>query len=323
MAFTLTSAETASSLPPAPLAPQREARIVTPYQPAATVQQRLAARGVLAPSTPPPAASAPAADAPAALTLSPQVALLARKEQKFRQQQQDLATQRKTLEAEKAELAQLRAMKEKLAQKDYSGLEGLVNYDEYTDYAVKKIQGTSPEQQAIESLKTEIETVKKSQADNISKQFEAAVSERRTATQKLIQADTTLNQFKTKLEKEFPKAKLEELAVHHILDTWENDSAELPVEDAVKEVVEQLMERAKRWATLLEQHAEEIKQDAPAVEEKKPLPPLRPALKTITNQVTTGEIKSPPKSMQFMSDTERWAEARRRAVEKLKSQQPA
>src|SRR5271170_756724 len=73
--------------------------------------------------------------------LSPQLAALARREQKFRSQQQEYAKKEAALTAEREELTQLRAMKQKLAVKDYSGLDDLVDYNEYSQYQVNKLNG--------------------------------------------------------------------------------------------------------------------------------------------------------------------------------------
>lgn len=240
--------------------------------------------------------------------LSPQVAALARKEQRFRQQEQELKAQRESLEKEKSEIAELRAMKAKLATKDYSGLDGLVDYNEYSQYQVDKLNGADPVRDEIKKLTSKISEIEKSNQDNVSKQFEAAVSERRIAVTELVDKDPGFPRIK--------RAKAQEAVVQHILDTWEHDSKELSVDQAAKEVEELLVEKAKQWAALLEEE-----KAAPVEGEKKQLPPLKQGLKTLTNQVTAGDLKRPAKSLQHMSDTERWAEARRRAEEKLQKGQ--
>jgi len=235
--------------------------------------------------------------------LSPQVAALARREQKFRLQEQQLKKDRESLAAQTQEIAELRAMKEKLAAKDYSGLEGLVDYNEYSQYQVNKINGSDPVQEEIKKLNEKLNGIEKNSQENITRQFDAAVAERRTAAIELVDKTTEFPRIK--------KAKAHEAVVQHILDTWEHDSKELTVEQAAKEVEETLLEKAKQWSMLLE----EPKEDIP--DAKKPLPPLKPGLKTLTNQVTSGDVKRPMKSLRDMNDNERWAEARRRAEEKL------
>lgn len=238
-----------------------------------------------------------------AVRLSPQLAALARREQKFRQERQQFEKDRTQIAAEREEIAQLRAMKEKLAAKDYSGLDGLVNYDDYSQYQVNKLNGADPVQDELRKLQNEISEIKKSSEDNVTKQFEAAVNERRLATTELVDKSDQFPRIK--------KAKAHEAVVQHILDTWEHDNKELSIEQAAKEVEEILLEKAKQWSALLEEEKKE------AEGEKRPLPPLKPGIKTLTNQVTSGDFKRPMKPLHQMSDSDRWAEARRRAEEKL------
>lgn len=240
-----------------------------------------------------------------AVRLSPQVAALARKEQRFRQQQQALEKDRATLASEKAELAQLRDLKAKLDAKDYSGLEGVVDYNDYSQYQIDKLNGSDPTQDALRAIQAKVDGIEKQSQAQVKRQFEAAVQERRIATEQLVDKSDQFPRIK--------KAKAHEAVVQHILDTWEQDSKELSVEDAAKEVEEVLLEKAKQWAALLEEEKK-----APIEETKATLPPLKPGLKTLTNQVTTGDVKRPQRPLQHMSDSERWAEARRRAEEKLK-----
>ena len=243
--------------------------------------------------------------------LSPQVAALARREQRFRQQQQQLEKDRAAIAAEKAEVAELKAMKEKLAAKDYSALDGQIDYNEWSQYQVNKINGTDPVQEELRKLAGKFDELEKTTKDNVSKQFEMAVNERRIATKELVEKSS-----------QFPRVKkagapAQDAIVQHILDTWEHDSKELSIEDAAKEVEEILTEKAQAWKALLEDEPSE----APPTEEKKPLPALKPGLKTLTNQVTSSDLKRTLKPLHLMSEGERYAEARRRAEEKLQKGQ--
>lgn len=301
-------ATSASALPNQSAPTMREERVVSPYGPAGpksltplasteSVGQSDKVTGTV------PEDTRPTEDT---VKLSPQVAALARKEQRFRQQQQELEKERASIAAEKTELAQLRGMKEKLAAKDFSALDGLVDYNEYSQSQIDKLNGVDPTQEAIKKLEGKITDLEKSTQDNVTKQFEAAVNERRIATKALVDASPEFSRIK--------KAGAQEAVVQHILDTWEHDSEELSVEQAAKEVNEILLEKAKKWAAILEEDKE-----APVEGEKKQLPPMKQGLKTLTNQVTAGEIKRPAKSYQHMNDSERWAEARKRAEEKLQT----
>ncbi len=246
--------------------------------------------------------------------LSPQMAALARREQQFRKQQQLFEQEKKQLASEKEELAQLRQMKQKLAEKDYSDLDEIVSYDDYSQYKLNKINGSDPVQDEIKKLNGKISEIEKNAQDNISKQFEAAVSERRTAVTELVDKTDQFPRIK--------KAKANEAVVQHILDTWEHDNEEISVEQAAKEVEEELVQRAKSWASLLEEEKKETPVDPQAVPEKKPLPQLKPELQTKNNEAPASQpLKAPLRSMSHMSDEQRWAEARRRALAKLEANQ--
>lgn len=239
-------------------------------------------------------------------TLSPGAAALARRELKFREAQEQLKKDRAELDAAKAKVAKYEAMEKKLVAKDYSGVEEAgIDYNEYAKYLLEKQTGTTPEQETIKKLQEEVEGVKKAQKEDIEKRFDAAVQDRRKAVIALAEKP----EFAA-----IKKAKAEEAVVQHILDTWENDNIDLDPETAAKEVKEVLLEKAKEFAALLEEPQAQL-----AEGEKKPIPPLKTTVKTITNNMAaTGEIKRQVKSFHGMSDTERYAEARRRAEEKLK-----
>jgi hypothetical protein len=237
------------------------------------------------------------------VTLSPQMAAFARKEQKFRQQQQSLKMREGKLEAQIAEIAELKALKEKLTAEDYSGVESFIPYDKYTNYLINKEKGADPKEQALRSLEDKVNSAEVREKERVSKQFDAAVEERRQAIHKLVASDPQFARIK--------KANAEEIVVKHILDTWEHDSQELSVEDATKEVNAELIERAKKWSSLLEEPTDQTAM-------KKQLPPMKQGIKTLTNQMTTGDVKRAVKPLYLMSDGERYAEARRRAEEKIK-----
>lgn len=284
----------------------REERVLDPYrQRASLLTKEIGQKNTNDTSTQGSPAEAKEAPPAETVTLSPQMAALARKEQAFRRQQQELKAQREAFEAEKAEIAELKALKAKIASKDFSEVEKLVPYNEYAEYLINKGTQTTPEQEALKKLESEVQGMKEAQKTDLEKRFEAAVAERKTAVTALVESSN-----------EFPgikKLKQEDAVVQHILDTWELDDVELTVEQAAKEVEEVMKERAKAWASILEQ-------ETPPVEEKKPLPPVRQqGPKTLTNEMTIqGEQKPSRKSFQGMTDVERYAEARRRAEEKLK-----
>ena len=208
------------------------------------------------------------------------------------------------MEAERKEIADLKAIKAKLASKDFSGIESLVDYNDYTNYLIEKDSKSTPEQDEIKKLASKLDSMEKAQQDDVSKRFDAAVNERRTAIKALVGSDTTYSTIK--------ELKAEEAVVQHILDTWEHDNIDLSVEQASKEVEDLLVEKATKWASL-------SKVKTQASQEKKELPPLKSNVKTLTNNMApTGEIKRPQKSFEGMSEQDRYKEAYRRAQEKLK-----
>lgn len=306
MSYEKSTIESNSAVPSAPTQQIKEERVVDPY----AASTRLArAQEAVAGQTRTNEMSPVEEPTPTVetVTLSPQVAALARKEQRFRQQQQTLKQREAALAEREAKLGKLADLDSKLAAKDYSAIEDKVNYDEYTNYLLNKNANLTPDQQELKRLAAEMDSVKKANQDNISKQFEAAVEFRRKAVVSLVESN-----------KDFKRIKglgAQEAVVQHILSTWEHDEVDLSPEDAAKEVEELLKEKEAKWLSI-------SKEDEPAIEavdQKKPLPPLKSGVKTLSNNMApTGDNKKPLKSLSQMNESERYAEARRRAEEKLK-----
>jgi hypothetical protein len=169
--------------------------------------------------------------------------------------------------------------------------------------------GKIPRAEELEKVRSEIAALKAAQEKDISDRFESAVNQRRVAVKTLI---ATNEEFSTIRE-----LNAEDAVVQHILDTWENEEIELSPEDAAKEVEAALLEKATKWTTLTK-----LKKQEPTevVAEKKELPPLKAGMKTLTNDMaSTGEIKRVTKPLHMMTESERYAEARRRYEEKLKT----
>lgn len=236
----------------------------------------------------------------ASLPLSPQLAALARKEQKLRQEQKALKADALAREQELKDAAEYRALKAKIAAGDYSEAEKLIDYEKLTQHKL----GKDPKAEELEKVRSEIAALKSAQEKDVEDRFKAAVQQRRVAVKELIAKDDTFKAIKAK--------KAEEAVVQHILDTWENDEIELSPEDAAKEIEEELKARAKEWAALVQ---EDVKTEP--VVEKRELPPLKTGMKTLTNNMaSTGAIQTPRKPLHEMNDQERYAEARRRFEEK-------
>ncbi len=303
-------AENTSAIPSAPVDVMREDMVVDPYRSSKALPKAMEAveNGQAPINSDKDVPVEPGEKTEEAVTLSPHMAALARKEQQFRRNEQALKVKEQALEAERAEIAELKAMKAKIAAKDFSGLENLVKYEDYTNYLIEKESSQTPEQQALKKLEAKLESLETSQKDDVSKRFEAAVTERRKAVTSLVESNEEYSTIK--------ELKLQEAVVQHILDTWEHDEVDLSPEEAAKEVEAELLDRANKWTSL-----SKLKPKTTPEVEQKELPPLKPGIKTLTNNMAaTGEIKRAVKPLHLMSDVERYAEARRRAEERLKQQ---
>jgi hypothetical protein len=232
-----------------------------------------------------------------AVTLSPQLTALARREQKFRQQEQAFKAERAKFEAEKLEVAGLKPLKEKLAAKDYSALEELgIDYNEYTEYLLNKPEADKPENKALSELREELNSFKENQKKNEEKQYEATVSQYRNDIKALVAKDPQFESIK--------ESGAEEHVLQHILSTFEEDGEVLSVEEAAREVEEQIIEDALKLAKL-------SKVQAKMAPEKKTLPPptkQSTGLRTLTQQIAppTGKTYA---QFQHLSPRERLAQA--------------
>lgn len=251
------------------------------------------------------AESAPAAES---VRLSPQLTALARKEQAHRQRELALKEREKALEARLAEADQYSQLKTKLGSKDFSAAEELgLEYEGYTKYLLDKQTGEDPNSLKFKTLEDEIQALKKGQEEKATQEYEETVAEYKKEIAKLVAESA-----------EFPmtkKAKKEDAVLQLILDSWEEDSEEMTVEQASKDVENYLKEQAKQWAALIDEPKVEV-EATPQV-----LPPPRPGSRTLTQQMQPSGIeKKPARSLQHMSESERYAEARRRVLERRQTE---
>ncbi len=253
--------------------------------------------------------SAVAAD-PAApedsVKLSPQLTAIARKEQAFRQRELTLKQREKDLEAKLAKADQFDQISTKFAAKDFSEAERLgLNYEEYTKYLLDKQGSEDPQAMALKKLEAEIQALKTNQEESISQSFEETVSEYKKEILKAVTDNPEFSSIK--------ELKREDAVLQLILDSWEEDKEEVTVEQACKDIEEFLIEQGKRFSAL-----PKLK---PAPVEKRELPPPKPTVKTLTNQMQPqGNEAKPTVSLQTLSESERYAEARRRALARRQQQ---
>lgn len=255
-----------------------------------------------------PAAAASATPA-ASVKLGPEVTALARKQQAMRQREQAIAEREKQLEERLAKAEKYSRLEAGVESGDYSGLGELkVDYNKLTKWELDRQLGEDPQAQKFNSLEEQIQALKKSQEDKATEEYEETVAAYRTEITSLIDAPEfqALKKFKeTGAEgKEFSGV---DIALQLILDSWEEDQVEVSSEEAVRLTKESLIERARKYSALMEE----------PVQEESKLPPPRAGSRTLTQQLQpAGVTKQPAKSLQHLSEAERYAEARRRVLER-------
>lgn len=239
--------------------------------------------------------------------LSPQLSAFARKEQAFRQREQALKEREKTLESKLADAEKFSQLKTKIGTKDFSEIEALgLNYDEYSQYLVNKLNGEDPQTQAYKKLESEIQELKKNTEEKATREYEETVSEYRKEITALVASDPNFSSVK--------ELKREDAVLQLILDSWEEDGTEISIQQAATDIEEYLVAEAEKMASLTK-----VKSKFGELAAKR-LPPPKPGLKTLTQQVVVGSEKRPQKSLQHLSESERYAEARRRVLERRSQQ---
>lgn len=246
-----------------------------------------------------------------AVTLSPQLTALARKQQRFEQEKTAFEARKGDFVPKSDILAKIKGGKASEALKDLG-----LTYDEIATAVLAEQTGADP----IAALTQQVQDLKKAQDDNVTKQFEATLKQYKREADALVAQDPKAFHFlsKGKAAKEWgdecPVTQL-------ILDTWEaNPDEVLTVQQAAKEVEEILRAEAKAMADTLN----ELNPPAPAAEvpaqnpAKKTLPPpqtaQRPVQRTLTQQAEAGAPPArTPGQMQHLSMRDRIAEAVRRA----------
>lgn len=249
--------------------------------------------------------------------LSPQLSALARKEQAFRQREQALKQREKDLEAKLVEAEQFAQLKTKVAAKDYSEVEKLgMTYEDHTKYLLDRQNGEDPQAQKFKTIEDELHALKKSQEESNADAFEETVRAYRTELTSHIDSSPELSIVKKFKDtdhegKEFTGA---DVALQFILDSWKEDQEEITVADAAKLTKQFLTEKRQQWTALVDE-PKQVEAEA------KPLPPPKLGAKTLTNQMQPGAGEARPhKSLQHMSESERYAEARRRVLARRQQQ---
>jgi hypothetical protein len=248
----------------------------------------------------PAAASATTAES---VKLPPETSALARKEQAFRQREAALKQKEQEFEARFAKVdkaTQFDELKAKIAAKDFSEAEKLgLNYEDYVKYKLDQTTSDDPNVQAIKKLEAEIAALKKGQEDSAQQEFEST----KTAYKKEILAAVATNPDFSSIK----ELKAEEHVLQLILDSFEEDGLEMTVAEACKDIEDALVENGKKFSELTKLKPK------PATEEPRKLPPPKPSVNTLTNQMqSTGAGQTIDRPLSELPDHERYAEARRR-----------
>lgn len=249
----------------------------------------------------PAAESAPPEES---VRLSAQVSAIARKEQAYRQRELALKEREKAIEARLSEAEKYDQLKAKMSAKDFSEAESLgLNYEEYTKYVLDKQGGEDPQIAELKALRAKIEALEKGTEESAANQYEETVAEYKKEIARAVSQNPEFSTIKG-IEGG------QQAVLQLIVDSFEEDGTELSVAEAAQLVEEQLVEKGKRYTSLPKF------QTTPEVEPERVLP--RPMVgKTLTNEMTTSSEKRPYKSLQHLSEPERYAEARRRVLERL------
>ena len=249
---------------------------------------------------------------PKAVTLSPQLTALARKEQAFRKQEQAFKAQQEAFKAQQAEFetqkseyAQYAKLKDRLSSEDYAVLDELgVSYEKWTNHLLNKPE-TPAANPKIDALETEVKTLRQKQdeqerkaKEQVDKQYEATVKQYRNEIKDLVTKDPEFDSVKS--------LKAEDHVLQHILDTFNEDGEVLSVEEACKEVEEILVEDALAMSKL--KKVQEKTRPVEPTKEKTLPPPQKQTIKTLTNTVAPTTTKTFPQ-FQHMSPQQRIAQA--------------
>lgn len=241
-----------------------------------------------------------------AVTLSPQLTALARKQQKL---QQEIQAQRDREAAWNAEKANYIPRTDFKTQAEQNATEALkshlgMSYEELTNLILAQQNGQDP----VRELRSEFEQLKKTQEETTNKQYEATLKQYRAEADALIATDAKAFHMIT-------KGKHQDAVVQHIVETWqENPEKVLTVAQAAKEVEEFLRAEAKAYAdSLKELEPDPVPAEEPAAPAKKTLPPPKAAApRTLTQQVETAPTRTYGQ-FQHLSMKERIAQAVARA----------
>lgn len=241
------------------------------------------------------------------VTLSPKVSAIARREQAQRQREASLKQREADLADKLARAEKFDKLQERIAAKDYGAAEELgLTYEEYTNHLVAKQAEKNPQEERTLKLERELADFKKSQEEQVQRDYEANQKLWKQEISKVVTADEELSNFEKRAKENGlleENVSFTDLILQHINDSFEEDDVELSAEDAAKEIKEALMGTAKKFSAILGN----VTFEAPAKRLGAP--------KTITQNMTVSSQAPVRKPFHLMSDSEQIAEAFRRVQE--------
>lgn len=235
-----------------------------------------------------------------AVTLSPQLTALAKKQQIVQQRELAIKEKEAALAAKEADYIPKSKITEGVnvnalqAVKDYLGMD----YEELTNLILSQTQGADP----VKELKSEIQQLKTNEEQRVSKQYEATVNQYKREISTLVDKDENFVTIK--------EENAQDAVLQHILETFEKDNEMLSVEEASKDIEDFLVDEAIKKSSLTKVKAK--LSPPPAKQEEKRLPPPRQAPKTLTQQVESAPTRT-FNQFQHLSMKERIAQAISRA----------
>lgn len=286
--------------------PQITTRNVVPggqvVQPRQTIQATTGSNRPRKVETPSPADTNRAADtkAPEAVTLSPQLTALARREQKLQAQLLDFQTKQSEFEAKQADFIPKSELQTKVRQKTSETLKEVlgVTYDELTQLILAEQNGVDTKDAAIQELSAKIDKMESSQTEAQKKQTEAVINNYRTEIGRLVDSNDEYETIKARGAQDF--------VLQHILDTFNDpeDGAILTIEEAAKDIEEALFNEALELTKLKKVQAK-LPAPAAAPARREALPPPRSEeVRSISNTIPA-PVQRFEKQSQHLSPQER------------------
>lgn len=240
----------------------------------------------------------PAQQEEPSVTLSSKMSAIARAEMADRKRKQSLDQREKDLAEKLAKAEKFDQLQAKLTAKDYSAADELgMNYDEYTKYLLDKQAGENPEEQRYRKLEDRLSASEKALEEKELREYETNQSLWKQEISKLVTENEAFSTIK--------ELGAEAIVLQHVNDSFEEDGIELTAEQAAKEIEDELVKRAEKFASV-----SKIKQKFEAPAQK--LGPPKTAPKTITQNMTVTSQKQASKPFHLMSESEQIEEAMRR-----------